>query len=218
MTLSRTVAVTILCAAMTGCGMLGSKKCDCTRDDKGAPPAEEKVKIDPKSGLPRQRVILNEGYSELYKDVTSLDRSEIILAIKTEADAVDEIVTGVSKYAEHVKNELERLAGEYPALKIDMDPLPEMEKRKRHDLAMSRAKEYAPIVGKSGVEYERRVLMSLHGGLAHQEHMCKVLAEEEPEPGLKKFLVDTQNHFAAWRERVQVVLERDYFRQPPKKR
>ena len=212
MTPSRTLAAAMVCALIAGCGLI-TPKCNCTRDDK----VDEKAKIDPKSGLPHQRVILNEGYSELYLDVTHIDRSQLIFAFKTETPAVDEIFTGLSKYAAHVKEEMERLARDYPALKIDLEPLPEMEYRKRRAIAIDRAKEYAPVVGKSGVEFERMALLALHGGLDHERHMCKVLAEEEPEPGLKKFLLDTEQHFDAWYERIDEVLDRDYFR-PAKSR
>jgi hypothetical protein len=192
-----------------GCALL-KPKCDCPRDEK----VDEKAKVDPHSGLPQQRVILNEGYSELYADMTHMDEAQLIFDVKSGSDTVKDIFSGVGHYAAHVKEELERLAKEYPALRIDLDPLPEMEKRKRHSIAIDRAKEYAPLVGKGGLDFERRALLSLHGGIDHQRHMCKVLAEEEPEPGLKKFLLDTEQHFDAWYERIQVVLDRDYFRQP----
>ncbi|HZP12394.1 MAG TPA: hypothetical protein VFB36_08240 [Nevskiaceae bacterium] len=213
MILSRTLAAATLCALFAGCGML-KPKCDCPRDEKSGEKVDEKGRIDPKSGLPRQRVILNEGYSELYHDATSIDRSELIVYVKDVSPPVAEILRGVAAYADRLKEEMERLAGEYPAVKIDLAPLPEMEMRKRRAIALDRAKEFAPLVGKGGLELDRTILQSLDGGLNHQAHMSKVLAEEEPEPGLKKFLIDTQQHYEAWDERVKVLLERDYFRQP----
>jgi hypothetical protein len=198
------LTMAILLASVAGCAAFGH--CDCDRGDK--------LKVEQKSGLSHQRVILNEGYSELYRDVSHIDYAEYILDVKLESDSVDQVVSGVSGYAAHVKNDLERLAKDYPALKIDMDPLPEMEKRKRFAIGEDRVKEFAPFVGKGGVEFERTVLIALLGGINHERHMCKVLAKEEPDPGLKKFLLDTEQHFDAWYERIDQLLNRDYFRQP----
>ncbi len=203
----RALLVTTVLVSLSGCAAFGH--CDSTKADK--------EKVEHQSGLPHQRVILNEGYSELYRDVSHIDYAEFILDVKVESDTLEEVMNGVSGYAGHVKDELERLAKAYPALRIDMDPLPEMEKRKRTAIGLDRAKEFAPFVGKGGVEFERTVLIALLGGLNHERHMCKVLAKEEPEPGLKKFLLDTEQHFDAWYERIEVVLDRDYFR-PAKSR
>jgi len=200
MPLLRRLAIVALLVSLDGCAAVGH--CDCP------------AKLDPKTGLSHQRVILNEGYSELYRDITHIDYSELILDVKVESDTLDAIMTGVSGYAARVKGELERLAKDYPALRIDLDPLPEMEKRKRFAIAEDRAKYFAPLVGKSGMEFERTVLIALQNGINHERHMCKVLAAEEPEPGLRKFLLDTEQRFDAWYERIDVVLNRDYFRQP----
>jgi|SRR5581483_7597809 len=201
---TRALLATTVLASLSGCALFGH--CDCPRAAKG--------EIEAKTGLSHQRVILNEGYSELYRDVSHIDYAEYVLDFKLESDSVDDIMTGISGYAGHVKEQLERLARDYPALRIDMDPLPEMEKRKRFAIGEDRVKYFAPVVGKGGVEFERTVLIALLGGLNHERHMCQVLAKEEPEPGLKKFLLDTEQHFDAWYERVDQLLNRDYFRQP----
>src|SRR6187402_2128755 len=101
------------------------------------------------------------------------------------------VVTSVADMGDELKKDLERIAKDYPGVRIDLDPLPELEKRKRKAVGMTRAKEFAPVVGKGGREYERTVLMSFANGLNHERHLCRVMAEAETDAGLRKFLVDT---------------------------
>jgi hypothetical protein len=107
--------------------------------------------------------------------------------------------------------DLERIAKDYPGVRIDLDPLPEMEKRKRKAVGITRAKEFAPVVGKGGREYERTVLLSFANGLNHERHLCKVMAEAETDASLKKFLLDTETKYDALYKAAMNLLEKEYF-------
>ena len=96
-------------------------------------------------------------------------------------------------------------------MRIDLDPLPEMEKRKRKALGAARAKEFAPVVGKGGREYERTVLLSVANGLNHERHLCKVMADAETDASLKKFLLDTETKYDALYKAAMTLLEKEYF-------
>jgi hypothetical protein len=67
------------------------------------------------------------------------------------------------------------------------------------------------VVGKGGREYERTVLLSFANGLNHERHLCKVMAEAEPDAGLKKFLLDTETKYDALYEAVMTLLKKEYF-------
>jgi hypothetical protein len=164
--------------------------------------------------LSKQRQILSEGYSILYRDAGNLDLSELILYVKAESDAMKEVVTAISRMGGELKKDLERIARDYPGVRIDLDPLPEMEKRKRAAVGKDRAKEFAPVVGKGGREYERTVLLSFANGLNHERHLCQVMAEAEPDAGLKKFLLETGKKYDGLYERVIALLEKEYFKIP----
>jgi hypothetical protein len=71
---------------------------------------------------------------------------------------------------------------------------------------------FAPLAGRSGAEFERTVLMSMSGALNHESHLCQVMAAEEPDPGLKKFLLASERRYDALYEMVVALLEREYFR------
>lgn len=169
---------------------------------------------EPATEPDRERRELNEGYSMLHADATNLGRAMLILYAKRESDEVDALVTEVSAFGDALALKLEKIAADYPAVRIDLDPLPEFEKRKRAAIGMDRAGYFAPIVGKSGREYERTVLIGLYNGINHERHLCEVMAESEPEPGLKHFLLDCKKGYDHLYQRTVALLEREYFSDP----
>ena len=162
----------------------------------------------------KQRLVLNEGYSMLYKDASTLDLTDLILYVKVESDAMDKVVTAVAENGGQMKKDLERIAKEHPAVRINLDPLPEMEKRKRAAISKDRARYFAPIVGHGGREYERTVLIGYANGMNHERHLCQVMAEAEPDASLKKFLLDAEKRYDGLYDRVTALLEKDYFKDP----
>ena len=189
--------LTILLAALTaGCAHV-------------AEPRDKTATKAPK--LSQERQVLSEGYSILYQDARKFDASDLVLLVKSESDAMKKLVSSVSEMGDELKRDLERIAKDYPGVRIDLDPLPEMEKRKRMAVGMTRAKEFAPVVGKGGREYERTVLLSFANGLNHERHLCKVMAEAEPDAGLKKFLLDTGAKYDALYEAAMTLLGKEYF-------
>lgn len=199
-----TVLTFLLAGLAVGCGTL----------QKSSKPADTKAGQDSKAAAGKQRQMLNEGYSLLYKDASNLDLSELILYVKVESEPVDKIVKAAAEVGGQLKKDLERIAKDYPAVRIDLDPLPEMEKRKRAAISKDRARYFAPIVGHGGREYERTVLIGYANGFNHERHMCQVMAAEEPVASLKEFLLDAEKRYDGLYERVNAVLEKDYFKDP----
>jgi hypothetical protein len=188
--------------------ILASLAAGCAHVEK-EPTAKTEAKAP---ALSKERQLLSEGYSILYRDAGNLDLSELILDVKAESDDMKKLVTAISEMGGDLKRDLERIARDYPGVRIDLDPLPEMEKRKRSAVAKDRAKDFAPVVGKGGREYERTVLLSYSNGLNHERHLCQVMAEAEPDAGLKKFLLDTEKKYDALYDRVMKLLATQYFK------
>lgn len=161
--------------------------------------------------LSKERQVLSEGYSILYQDARKFDATDLVLLVKSESEAMKKILTAVSEMGDALKQDLERIAKDYPGVRINLDPLPELEKRKRLAVGMTRVKEFAPVVGKGGREYERTVLLSVSNGLNHERHLCKVMAEVETDAGLKKFLLETEKKYDALYEDVMGLLRKEYF-------
>ena len=188
----------------------------CAHQEKSSkqPSAKEEADHGKAPGLSKQRLELSEGYSMLYKDASNLDLSELILYVKAESDAMKEIVAAIAEVGGQLKKDLERIARDYPGVRIDLDPLPEMEKRKRAAITKDRARYFAPVIGHGGREYERTVLIGYANGLNHERHLCQVMAEAEPDAGLKKFLLDAGKRYDGLYDRVTALLEKDYYKDP----
>lgn len=204
--LRRTVFTFLLAGLAAGCANL--------EKEARQPGVKAEAGVARAPDLSKQRLVLSEGYSMLYQDASNLDLAELILYAKVESEAVDEVVSAAAEVGGQLKKDLERIAKDYPGVRIDLDPLPEMEKRKRAAISKSRARYFAPIIGKGGREYERTVLVGYANGLNHERHLCKVMAEAEPDASLKKFLLDFEKRYDGLYERVTALLEKDYFKDP----
>ena len=68
----------------------------------------------------------------------------------------------------------------------------------------------APVVGLTGASFERRSLQSLEGTLNHLQPLCKVMAEEEPEPGLKRLLTEARGELERQYRVLEMLRERYY--------
>jgi len=205
--LSKLPLLTVLLAWLAaGCAGLGSDSSDCpcpTAAARGQAPE-----------LGPERLMLSEGYSLLYRDASHLDLSSLILYAKFESTKVHELVTAVADFGGELKADLERIDRDYPGVRVDLDPLPELEKRKRWAIGEDRARYFAPGIGRGGREYERTVLIGLLNGINHERHMCRVMAEVEPDAGLEKFLLDTARRYDGLYDRIEDLLEAEYFSDP----
>ena len=204
--LRRTVFTFLLAGLAAGCANL----------EKDSKQAGVKAEADQARApeLSKQRVVLSEGYSMLYKDASNLDVAELILYVKVESEAMGKVVSAVAEFGGQLKKDLERIAKDYPGVRIDLDPLPEMEKRKRAAISKDRARYFAPVIGHGGREYERTVLIAYANGMNHERHLCQVMAEAEPDAGLKKFLLDAEKRYDGLYDRVTALLEKEYFKDP----
>jgi len=173
----------------------------CSSDSKPKHKAEEQD----------QRAILNEGYSLLYHDLSGLSRVHLIFFVKTESEAVRKVTREVTDYAKTLGKKLEYVAKNYPAVNLNLDPVPVMEERTRKAMIKDRLRSVAPVVGLKGESFNRRMLQTLEGALNHNRFLCKVLAEEEPEPSLKQILANAQAEFDRLYAKVLDLLLETYY-------
>lgn len=193
----KTVMVSILLSlfVLPGCAIFGGDKAEKKQDE---------------SQFTRQD--LNEGYSLLYMAVGSLSSTDKAFYVKFESDAVEKVIGDTSDYAAKLQADLERISEDYPAVKIDLDPLPVMEKRKRAAISSDTLKSLAPIVGKSGPAFERKLLLSSAGALVQLEFQCQVMAMHEPVESLRAVLNDAQARFGELYEAQVKLLNEVYFK------
>src|SRR5215207_3303219 len=72
--------------------------------------------------LSKERQVLSEGYSLLYQDAGKFDASDLVLLVKAESDAMNKLVKSVATMGDELKKDLERIAKDYPGVRIDLDP------------------------------------------------------------------------------------------------
>jgi hypothetical protein len=73
------------------------------------------------------------------------------------------------------------------------------------------AKDLAPVVGKSGVEFEREALLTFYDSLNEQRHLTGVMIKLETEPALKSFLETTKAQLEEQHAKVGSLLNKRYF-------
>jgi hypothetical protein len=164
-----------------------------------------------KADAQNQRKVLNEGYSMLYKDLDDLSKIHLIFLVKSEAKPVNDVTTAVTEYADSLKSTLERVARDYPAVNIKLEPLPVIEQRTRSGMAKDRLLSFAPVVGLTGESFDRRVLQNLEGLLNHLRFNAKAIADEEPEPSLKQITTTAYNKLDELYKQVVDMLTEKYY-------
>ncbi|MEO8444527.1 MAG: hypothetical protein ABI567_05940 [Gammaproteobacteria bacterium] len=163
--------------------------------------------------LDHQRLILSEGYSILRNDAEAFSRAKLLLYFKVESDDFERVITHVADFGTDLKAELARVDRDYPGVRTDLDPLPEMEKRKRLTTALDKVRENAPLFGNSGREYERTVLISISNGINQERHLAGEIAKEEPDAGLKQFMAGVKARMDALFAETEALLRKSYYRQ-----
>jgi hypothetical protein len=158
-----------------------------------------------------QRRILNEGYSIFYSTLDGLAKFDLVFLVKSEAEPVNEVTTAVTDYADTLKATLERVARDYPAVDIELEPLPVIEQRTRGAMTSDRISSFAPVVGLTGESFDRRMLQALEGTLNNLRFMAKELADEEPEPSLKQIATTAHSRLEELYQRVLAILDEKYF-------
>jgi hypothetical protein len=73
--------------------------------------------------------------------------------------------------------------------------------------------DFAPLVGKTGVKFEREALLLFYNTLDEQRHLTGVMVGVETDPTLKKFLETTKAQLEARCAKVGDLLNRRYFTQ-----
>jgi hypothetical protein len=73
------------------------------------------------------------------------------------------------------------------------------------------AKDLAPVIGKTGPEFEREALLMFYNSLNEQRHLTGVMIGLEPDPALKKFLETTHAQLNARYAKVGALLNHRYF-------
>jgi hypothetical protein len=132
---------------------------------------------------------------------------------KDKPEEMSKLTHELVTYYEQLADTMRKLSKQYPAMRIDVDPMSEIESKERKAIGADLAKDFAPLVGKSGVKFEREALLMFCNSLNEQRHLTGAMVGLEIDPALKKFLETTKEQLEELYSRVGALLNRRYFTQ-----
>jgi hypothetical protein len=168
-------------------------------------------KPTPDKNAPRAQLSI--GYSLLYQEADGIPKLKWILMFKDKPEEMSKLTHELVGYYEQLADTMRKLSRQYPAMRIDVTAMSEIESEERKAMGTDLAKDLAPLIGKSGVKFEREALLTFYDSLNEQRHLTGVMVELETEPALKKFLVTTKEQLEALYAKVGALLNRRYFTQ-----
>jgi hypothetical protein len=167
------------------------------------------TKPTPDKNAPRAQLSI--GYSLLYQEADGIPKLKWILMFKDKPEEMGRLTNDLINYYEQLADTLRRLSKEFPALRIDVKAMSEIEADERKAIGADSAKDFAPLIGKTGVDFEREALLMFYNGLNEQRHLVGVMVELETDPALRKFLETTKAQLEARYAKVEALLNRRYF-------
>ena len=96
-------------------------------------------------------------------------------------------------------------------MRIDVAAMSEIESDERKAIGEDLAKDFGPLIGKTGVEFEREALLMFYNTLNEQRHLTGVMVGLETDPALGKFLETTKAQLDERYAKVGALLNRRYF-------
>lgn len=157
------------------------------------------------------RAQLSIGYTLLYQEADGIPKLKWLLLFKDKSDEMARLANELIGYYQQLADTLRRLSTEYPAVKIDVEAMSTLESDARKALGVDQAKDMAPLVGKSGPDFEREALLMFYDALNEQRHIVGVMIEQETVPSLREFLQTTRQQLDARYQKVGALLNRKYF-------
>jgi hypothetical protein len=166
-------------------------------------------KPTPEKSAPRAQLSI--GYSLLYQEADGIPKLKWILMFKDKPEEMGRLTSELVSYYQQLADTMRRLSKQYPAMRIDVTAMSKIEGDERKAIGEDLAKDLAPLIGKSGVEFEREALLMFYNSLNEQRHLTGVMVGLETDPALKQFLETTNAQLEAHYAKVGALLNRRYF-------
>jgi hypothetical protein len=163
----------------------------------------------PDKGAPRTQLAI--GYSLLYQEADGIPKLNWLLMFKSKSQDMSNITTDLLAYYRQLSASMQALSKRYPAMRLDVTPMSEIESAERKAIGADMAKDFMPVAGKSGVDFEREALLTFYDSLNEQRHLVGVMLNLETVPELKKFLETTQAQLNERYNTIGALLNRRYF-------
>jgi hypothetical protein len=158
-----------------------------------------------------ERTQLAIGYSLLYQEADGIPKLKWLLAFKEKSSEMSHLVKELLGFYGRLTDRMQTLSKQFPAVRLDEHTMPDIEAEERKELGSDQAKDFAPVVGKSGVDFEREALLMFYDALNEQRHLVGVMMKKETEPALREFLAQTKAQLDDRYSKVGSLLNRKYF-------
>ena len=166
-------------------------------------------KPPPDKNAPRAQLSI--GYSLLYQEADGIPKLKWILMFKDKPEEMGRLTNDLVSYYQQLADTMRRLSKQYPAMRIDVAAMSEIEGDERKAIGADLAKDFAPVIGKTGVEFEREALLMFYNALNEQRHLTAGMAGLETDAALRKFLETTKGQLDERYARVGALLNRRYY-------
>src|SRR5581483_9552337 len=117
----------------------------------------QKKEPTPQKSTPRAQLSI--GYSLLYQEADGIPKLNWIIKVKDKSEDMGRVTTQLTDYYQKLADSMVTLSKQYPGMRINVEPMSEIEGATRKAIGTDLAKEMAPVIGKSGLEFERAALL-----------------------------------------------------------
>jgi ribosomal protein L12E/L44/L45/RPP1/RPP2 len=154
---------------------------------------------------------LEQGYALLYELVSTLQHINKVFLVKFESDDVQALTDDVSERLTKVTEKLESMAAGNPGFDLENTGTPKFAGETRKAMSLARVKSFAPLVGSTGTDFERTLLLTQAGQLNQARYLSEVLADAEANVDRQRFLMELNGEFDELYGRVDELLEEQYY-------
>lgn len=176
--------------------------------------ADEKASPERAEGTSQLQQELNHGYALLYELVSGLQHADELLLVKVTSDEVKAITDDVAEAMTDTMETLEGMAESDTPFGLEDTGTPRFERETRRAMGDDRVESFAPIVGKTGEDFERTLLLTQAGNLKVMRQLTELLAGAETTDDRKRLLADANARLGALYERVEELLYNQYYCKP----
>jgi uncharacterized protein (DUF2164 family) len=142
-----------------------------------------------------------------------MQKLNLALTLKKENQQIHDTVKNLTETTKGFKNKFDELKKDYPNLNFDDTGRPVVLEKKGKAQGKERTSEYMPIVGKTGKEYERSLLLFLATALNELKFISQEMGTMEKNEGLQKFLAEINSNMTRLEDSVLKILNERYFKQ-----
>lgn len=166
---------------------------------------------EPAAEASTPRSQLSIGYTLLYQEAEGIPKLKWILAFKDKPEEMGQVTKDLMGYYQQLADTMQRLSKQYPAMRLDVQAMSEIEASERKAIGADQAKDFAPVVGKTGLDFQREALLMFYDALNEQRHLTGAMLDLETSPALRKFLETTKTQLDERHAKVGALLNRRYF-------